>query len=100
MVGELTNWKLQLPVEKEADSNSILEIYPTRLNDQNQTGIAPLDNGYVSEYFYYDTRDSAIVFYCPVNGFKTPNTSYARSELREMIGDGSSENWRERRKSA
>ena len=55
------------------------------------TGIS-FDN-YSSEYFYYDDSDSAFVFNTPVSAPKTVNTKYARSELREMMGDDKTVNW-------
>lgn len=70
-------WKLQLPQEDPNKPGSVLEKSPTELAD-----------GYAGDYFYA-TKDedgkNAIVFHCPVNGYKTGNTTYARSELREML---------------
>lgn len=70
-------WKLQLPVENPDKAGSVLEKSPTELAA-----------GYYDGYFYA-TEDKngtdAIVFHCPVNGYKTGNTTYARSELREML---------------
>ena len=70
-------WKLQLPVEDPERPGSVLEKSPQELAD-----------GYTSEYFYADADDAgadAVVFHCPVEGAKTGNTSYTRSELREML---------------
>ena len=47
-----------------------------------------LADGYTSEFFFAATDENgqdAVVFHCPVQGFKTGNTTYARSEMREML---------------
>jgi hypothetical protein len=78
---DFSTWKLQLP-EPNADKTSVKEVMGPELTA-----------GYFSDYFYYD-KDGAIVFYCPVDGFKTANTTYSRSELRELIdGEHSYANW-------
>lgn len=79
---DFLTWKLQLPIAGESGL-SVKEVSPEDLN-----------NGFVhDEYFYVDT-DGGIVFHCPVDGFKTANTNYARTELREMIdGKNPAVNW-------
>ena len=70
-------WKLQLPVESDTKPGSVLEKSPQELAD-----------GYTSEFFFAATDENgqdAVVFHCPVQGFKTGNTTYARSEMREML---------------
>lgn len=70
-------WKLQLPVESDTKPGSVLEKSPQELAD-----------GYTSEFFFATTDENgqdAVVFHCPVQGFKTGNTTYARSEMREML---------------
>jgi hypothetical protein len=46
-----------------------------------------------NEYFYVNTQKNGIVFKAPIrsNNGTTPNSSYIRSELREMLPDGSNE---------
>jgi hypothetical protein len=50
-------------------------------------------NGYQDTYFQTDPVDGAMKFWDPENGVTTANSSYPRSELREMNADGSSANW-------
>ena len=78
---DYSTWKLQLPTANE-DKTSVAEIKRDELS-----------SGYQSEYFYYN-NDGSITFYAPVDGFKTANTTYCRSELRELIdGEHSYNNW-------
>ena len=78
---DFSTWKIQLPEANESRT-SVKEVKAPELAA-----------GYASDYFYYD-KDGAIVFYCPVNGFKTANTTYSRSELRELIdGEHTNINW-------
>lgn len=82
---EEATWKLQLPLVDYNDSGiaiGVSEVTPEELQ-----------NGYQSEFFYLD-ENGWLSFWCPVEGGKTANTSYARSELREMINPNStSKNW-------
>ena len=78
------HWKLQIPELQDGSDTKIKEV-------GKGTGIS-FDN-YSSEYFYYDDSDSAFVFNTPVSAPKTVNTKYARSELREMMGDDITVNW-------
>ena len=79
-------WKLQLPVESDTKPGSVLEKSPQELAD-----------GYTSKFFFADTDENgqdAVVFHCPVQGFKTGNTTYARSEMREMLDpENKTVNW-------
>ncbi|MEU0333896.1 polysaccharide lyase family 7 protein [Streptomyces sp. NPDC006193] len=50
-------------------------------------------DGYQDAYFSTDTRDGAMTFWAPEKGVTTPNSRYARSELREMNRDGSAADW-------
>ena len=68
----LSNWTLQLPV---TSGGSIQQISGSQL-----------EGGYTSQYFY--SSGSAMVFWCPVNGGTTPNSTYPRSELREKRPGG------------
>lgn len=64
---DLTNWKLTLP-----DAS---EIQPSDLSD-----------GYEhSDWFYTDPDTGGMVFVSPNIGESTTNSSYTRSELREML---------------
>lgn len=78
------HWKLQIPELQDGSDTKIKEV-------GKGTGIS-FDN-YSSEYFYYDDSDNAFVFNTPVSAPKTVNTKYARSELREMVGDDKTVNW-------
>lgn len=70
----LKYWELDLPVK----SGSSVQIIPgTELN-----------SGYTSKYFFTDSTDGAMTFWCPANGATTPNTEYPRSELRETPSGG------------
>lgn len=77
-------WKVQLPVSKDEDASSVKEV---------GKGTAIPFDGYYDKYFYYDYNDNSLVLYTPVNGQKTANTSYTRTELRQMISDRNSDNW-------
>lgn len=79
-------WKIQIPVENPAKAGSVMERTPQELAD-----------GYTDEFIYAAKDEDgtpAVVFHSPVEGFKTGNTSYARSELRELIDPSDSKvNW-------
>ncbi|MEU3518506.1 polysaccharide lyase family 7 protein [Streptomyces sp. NPDC006654] len=78
---DLSIWQLQEPVGSPGS--------PTTIPSSRLQGA----NGYQDAYFYTDTRDGAMTFWAPEKGVTTPNSSYARSELREMNRDGSAANW-------
>src|ERR1041384_4894286 len=65
---DLSHWYLTLP-----DANAS-QISPTNLS-----------SGYTNAAWFYTGPDGAMVFWCPVTGGTTPNSSYPRSELRELI---------------
>ncbi|OOB79370.1 MAG: hypothetical protein BEN18_04195 [Epulopiscium sp. Nuni2H_MBin001] len=75
----LDDWKLQLPI---VSGTGILEIQKDSLDGYSH-----------KDYFYYDEDIEGVVFYCPVDGGKTANTVYSRTELREMIGTSTADNW-------
>jgi hypothetical protein len=50
-------------------------------------------SGHQSAYFFTDPTDGAMTFWDPENGVTTPNSSYPRSELREMTSSGAAANW-------
>ncbi|MER6461875.1 polysaccharide lyase family 7 protein [Streptomyces sp. NPDC001228] len=78
---DLSVWQLQEPVGSPGS--------PTTISSSRLKG----SNGYQDAYFYTDTRDGAMTFWAPEKGVTTPNSNYARSELREMNRDGSAANW-------
>lgn len=78
---DLSVWELQEPV---GSPGSPTTIPPSRLQGPN---------GYQDAYFYTDARDGAMTFWAPEKGVTTPNSNYARSELREMNRDGSAADW-------
>jgi len=50
-------------------------------------------NGFQDSYFFSDKTDGSMTFWDPENGVTTPNSSYPRSELREMTASGMPANW-------
>jgi len=67
---DLSYWKLTRPNNTERDEDALI-------------------NGYYKEgEFYTDTITGAMVFNCPNHGRTTANTSFPRTELREMIRRG------------
>ncbi|MER5525377.1 polysaccharide lyase family 7 protein [Streptomyces sp. NPDC002677] len=78
---DLSIWQLQEPVGSPGS--------PTTIPSSRLQGAS----GYQDAYFYTDTRDGAMTFWAPEKGVTTPNSNYARSELREMNRDGSAANW-------
>ncbi|MET8948563.1 polysaccharide lyase family 7 protein [Streptomyces sp. NPDC004542] len=78
---DLSTWELQEPVGSPGS--------PTTIPSSRLQGA----NGYQDAYFYTDTRDGAMTFWAPEKGVTTPNSNYARSELREMNRSGSVANW-------
>lgn len=71
---DLSHWKLQLPTPSPDGSGKVEEIPP-----------ATLAAGFSKPPYFYLNPDGAMVFACPVNGVRTPDASYPRTELREMI---------------
>ncbi len=78
---DLGIWELQEPVGSPGS--------PTTIPSSQLEG----SNGFQDSYFYTDTRDGAMTFWAPEKGVTTPNSNYARSELREMNRDGSAADW-------
>jgi hypothetical protein len=76
---DLSVWEIQLPIGSAG----------------NPTTIAPtaLEDGFQDAYFFTDTTDGAMSFFDPENGVTTADSSYPRSELREMNTDGTAANW-------
>lgn len=84
---DFSHWKITLPVD--ADNNGSPDEYqPSDL----------INNGYrtleaVIPYMYDDTSDGSIVFYT-FPDVSTTNSSYSRTELRELINTSNArENW-------
>jgi len=74
---ELDDWYLSMPVEKESGTTAT-NIYE-----------ADLSVDYFNEQFFFLDLEGGVVFRAPVAGAKTStNTSYTRTELREMLRHG------------
>ena len=70
---DLSNWKLSVPVDRGDGIATDVSVYE-------------LNNGYEDEDYFYMSDDGGMVFKCPISGPKTSaNTSYTRTELREML---------------
>ena len=76
----LSVWSLQLPIGSAGD--------PTTVSPSQLEG----NSGFQDSYFYTNTSDGGMSFWDPENGVTTANSSYPRSELREMSG-GQDANW-------
>src|SRR6202042_367561 len=73
----LSIWELQLPI---GDPGSPETIVPSQLKGSS---------GYTNPaYFWTDKTDGSMTFWAPEKGVTTPNSNYARSELREMNSNG------------
>lgn len=77
----LSVWELQEPI---GSPGSPITIPSSRLVGAN---------GFQDSYFYTDPRDGAMTFWAPEKGVTTPNSDYARSELREMNSNGTPAEW-------
>lgn len=78
----LSIWSLQLPVGSPGAPTT---IPPSQLEGPN---------GYTNPaYFFTDRNDGSMTFFAPEKGVTTPNSNYARSELREMNANGSAADW-------
>jgi len=79
---DLSVWSLQLPVGSPGKPDI---IPPSRLKGAN---------GYTNpSFFWTDKNDGSMTFWAPEKGVTTPNSKYARSELREMNANGSGADW-------
>lgn len=78
---DLSLWELQEPVGSPGT--------PTTISPAALQG----PNGFQDSYFYTDPTDGAMTFWDPEDGVTTADSSYPRSELREMNADGSQANW-------
>ncbi|HEY0537511.1 MAG TPA: polysaccharide lyase family 7 protein [Actinoallomurus sp.] len=78
----LSVWELQLPI---GSPGSPTTIPPSQLKGAS---------GYTNPaYFWTDKNDGSMTFWDPESGVTTPNSNYARSELREMNSSGSAADW-------
>lgn len=84
---DFSNWKLTLPVD-ENNNGSPDEYQPSELVEYGYQTLAA-----VKPFMYDDIADKSIVFYTYPD-VSTTNSSYSRTELRELINpDSSKENW-------
>ena len=78
----LSVWELQLPI---GSPGSPTTISPSQLEGAN---------GYQNAaYFWTDKNDGSMTFWDPEAGVKTPDSDYARTELREMNSNGTAADW-------
>ena len=78
----LAIWQLQLPIGSPGAPTT---IQPAQLKGAS---------GYTNpSYFWTDKNDGSMTFWDPESGVTTPNSNYARSELREMNSNGSAADW-------
>lgn len=74
---ELNDWYLSLPVDEDGDGKS------DRISEKE------LAAGWTDPRFFFHSPDGGLSFRAPVRGAKTSkNTSYVRTELREMMRRG------------
>ncbi|HEY8087593.1 MAG TPA: polysaccharide lyase family 7 protein [Polyangiaceae bacterium] len=78
---DLSVWELQEPVGSPGS--------PTTISPAQLTG----PGGFHDTYFFTDPTDGSMSFWDPENGVTTANSSYPRSELREMTAGGAAANW-------
>ena len=81
---DLSTWKVTIPTPR-ADGNAT-EVHPPDIS-----GYAT--NDLLTEFMYNDSTDGSLVFYTYPNA-TTANSSYSRTELRELIdGESAKINW-------
>ncbi|PQJ30592.1 hypothetical protein BST92_00960 [Nonlabens arenilitoris] len=87
---DFSNWKVTVPFDNNNDGSPD-EFSPSQINDGGYRNISALDG------FMYDDEDgNGIIFYTQFdpNGATTANSSYPRTELRELINPSNSRyNW-------
>ena len=75
---DLSNWKITLPISLDSNSNKATEIKQPQLKTYSN-----------SEYFRLNAAKNGVLLKAIAGGARTStSTAYARSELREMQGDG------------
>ncbi|MCS3801230.1 polysaccharide lyase family 7 protein [Niastella sp. OAS944] len=75
---DLTNWKLNIPLDEDNDGRSD-EIKQPKLNTYS-----------ITPWFQNNEANSGVVFRANCGGTTTSGSGYPRSELREMINNGKS----------
>jgi len=76
----LNDWYLSVPIDDD-NSGTADSIKEDELND-----------GYELSDYFYTAIDGGMIFKDYINGFKTStNTSYTRTELREMLREGNTD---------
>ena len=91
----VANVVMALDASKPPGANFDLSHWKCTLADATASEVSParLAAGYVSPFFYTGP-DGAMTFWSPVTGGTTANSTYPRSELREMLDPGNSRvNW-------
>jgi len=84
---DFSNWKVTLPIDEDNNGNPD-EYLPSVLEDFGYQILEP-----VQPFMYDDQEDSSIVFYTYPE-VSTTNSSYSRTELRELINpNNSKDNW-------
>jgi Alginate lyase len=78
----LSVWSLQLPIGSPGS--------PTTIPPAQLKGASGYTN---ASYFWTDKNDGSMTFWDPESGVTTPNSSYARTELREMNSNGTAADW-------
>lgn len=84
---DFSNWKVTLPID-ENNNGKPDEYQPASLKNFGYQTLEP-----VMPFMYDDTDDSSLIFYTYPES-STTNSSYSRTELRELINPSNSkENW-------
>ena len=84
---DFLNWKVTLPVDIN-NNGSPDEYQPSQLSNNGYRTLSE-----IRPFMYDDTTDASIVFYTYPD-VSTTNSSYSRTELRELINPSNSrENW-------
>ncbi|MER2491284.1 polysaccharide lyase family 7 protein [Catenovulum sediminis] len=74
---DLLDWTISVPIDEDGNGRS------DHIKEQE------LANGYTHPDYFFTAEDGGMVFKATVSGYKTStNTSYTRSELREMLRRG------------
>ncbi|PRP66703.1 polysaccharide lyase family 7 protein [Nonlabens agnitus] len=85
---DFSSWKVTLPVDKNND-NKPDEYMPSQLKDGKYRNLAALE-----DFMYDDDDNQGIIFHTYYGGSTTANSSFPRTELRELINPSNSrENW-------
>lgn len=84
---DLSHWKLTLPVDQDGNGSPD-EYSPSQIASGGYRNFAS-----VKSFMYDDTKDASIVFYTYPSS-STANSSYSRTELRELINpQDAKKNW-------